>query len=107
MRNIKAEQTEQFSWCINFSQFAQAMIIITVNSIISSNLLLLQFHQPFHTSFFSVGDSKKQHTRWPSGGAMRARTWAEGHRAPTLPSCHGSVPTESAGSCDGSAQRDR
>lgn len=44
MRNIKAEQTEQFSWCINFSQFAQAMIIITVDSIISSSSPLMQFH---------------------------------------------------------------
>lgn len=44
MRNIKAEQTEQFSWCINFSQFAQAMIISTVDSIISSSSLLMQIH---------------------------------------------------------------
>lgn len=55
MRNIKAEQTEQFSWCINFSQFAQAMIIITVNSIISSNLLLLQFSSAFPHIFLLRG----------------------------------------------------
>lgn len=68
MRNIKAEQAELFRWCINFSQFAKAMIIITVDSIIFSNLLLVQFRRPFRTSFFSMGDSKGKHRLWPSGG---------------------------------------
>lgn len=61
MRNIKADLTELFRWCINSSHLATSMIIITVDSIIPSNVLLVQFQRPFHTSFFSMGDSKGKH----------------------------------------------
>lgn len=58
MRNIKAGLTELLRWCINSSHLAKSPITITVDSITHSNLLLVQFQRPFHTSFFSLGDSK-------------------------------------------------